>query len=360
MSIRSKYESQVKHENSPILKLLEHTNDYTIYTHFIGREIKFKELITSPIRFDTTPTFNIFPAKEPRWSDQIMFKDFNGDWGNVFAFVQRFASFNNGIVLKDINEIIGFINLHMGLDSIAPVKKIQKLIEHQDQPISYKLTHDKWKAKHLEYWEQYGVGKELLEYYRVMPVAYLLNEVEQKVADFRGTCTFAYWIFDKFKLYQPYEENFSKFFNQCPPSYLQGFEQCFQKTNHLVITKSLKDIVVIQAHSDSWQDVIAPHGEGYKVPDDLVYWILSRYSVITIIYDPDYAGVKGANRFRKALKNSRFYQNQKIRVQFVSTSRQLKRGKLVAPVKDISDFRIMYGEEKTKLKIKQLLYEEST
>lgn len=358
MSVRQQYKTQLP-STGHMASLLKRTNDYTIYSHFLGRELEFRELVKSPLRDDQDPTFNIFPAKVPRWEGQILFKDFNGETGNVFKFVEKLGFYKYNILLQDIEQIIQFIVHVMDLDGVSSVHRIEKpIIPDEATSKNFKLKHlKKWTKNHLEYWAEYGVNEQLLNVYRIMPVEYLLNEREQIVANFNRTTTFAYWIFDRFKLYQPYEENFKKFFNQCPAWYIQGYEQCFQNTGHLVITKSAKDVVVIQAHNTTgvWQDIIAPHGEGYIFTDEMLYWVLSNYRKVTILFDPDYTGVRGARRLRTQLRTSRFYSGHQINVQFVTTKRVLKRGKWVAPVKDLSDYRLIYGKEMTELKLQKLL-----
>jgi len=351
--------SNLVSENSPMGKLISKTNDYTIYTFFIQKKLKLHELIKSPLRNDKNPTFNIYRPQTPRWEDQLLFKDYNGESGNVFKFVKLFAFHNYSIRLESIQDIIYFIENKLNLNSEDPIRIDFKEIEDDGKfNMNYGVKHfEKWQDYHLEFWNNIGVSEKLLNYYRVRPVKYLLNNEGRKIKNFEYTNTFVYWISDKFKIYQPYEENFKKFFNQCPKKiqYVQGIDYCFGRKKEILITKSMKDILVFQAHTKEWENIIAPHGEGYNIEEMLIYWILQNFKKITIIYDFDYTGVKASNKLRKQLKSSRFYQDNIIRVRFISTHRVLKRGKMIVPDKDISDYRIVNGEEKTKKLINYLL-----
>ena len=277
----------------------------------------------------------------------------------LFKFVKLFAFHNYNIHLKTIYDIITFIEDKLKLNTNNPVKIEFKETEiKENYAKNYGIKHfEKWQDYHLEYWKNYGVSEKLLNYYRIYPVKYLLNSQGKIIKNFEYTNTFAYWIHDKFKLYQPYEENFKKFFNQCPKEikYIQGIEYCFGPKKEIIITKSMKDIMVFQAHTKEWENIIAPHGEGYNMKDELIYWLLQNFKKITIIFDFDYTGVKAANKLRKQLIKSRFYNNNFIKVKFVSINRILKRGKMEIPDKDISDFRLVHGEEKTKILINCLL-----
>ena len=353
MNVIESYQNRIS-TDSPIHKFLQKVNDYTIYTFFIGKEIQLKEIIRSPLREDDNPTFNIFPPKDPKWPGQLLFKDFNGTSGNVFKFVKLYALYHERIVLTTLNSLMDYISKKMKLGTTSSVRVIYKPVDVKKE--EYFIKHAEWDEELYSYWEQYGVSLELLQFYKVYPVKYLLDENKYIIKDFTYTHTYAYWIYDKFKLYQPYKENFKKFFNQCPSEYIQGIEQCLYQTDHLVITKSSKDILTIQAHTPGyWQDCVAPHGEGYKLTDRQMHWVLTNYKKITILFDPDYTGVVGANRFRNQLRNSRFYSGQEIRVDFVSRKRVKKHGKLMAPIKDISDFRLIKTPEQTVEKIKVLL-----
>jgi hypothetical protein len=127
MSVRKQFKQTIP-KNSIIHQILARTNDFTIYSYFLGQELTFSEVIRSPLRTDKDPTFNIFPAKLPRWENQILFKDFNGETGNVFKFVEKYVFYKHGIHLKDIHETIEYIVQVMGLDGVSAVQKIEKVI----------------------------------------------------------------------------------------------------------------------------------------------------------------------------------------------------------------------------------------
>jgi hypothetical protein len=353
-NVISKFNKEQICKNDPYNKLLEKTNDYAIYSLLSGYEIPLKTLIKSPLRSDNSPTFSVFPPtrNKPKWEGQLIFKDFNGETGDVFKFAQMHARNVKSLHLNDKNEIIQYILNSFGEEVVLKPMDAPAI----NKSINYKISLMKrFKKCHLDYWEEHGVSKNVLNYYNVQPCEFLLNEYQQVVRDFRGTCTFAYIIFDKFKLYQPFEENFTKFFNQCPPDYIQGYQQCTTGSNTLLVTKAMKDILVYQSHTDCMLDIISPHGEGYIIGSNWIYWMLTNYNKIVIVFDPDHAGVKGANRLRKQLRSSEYYSDQLIKVRFVSTKRILKKEKWDVPVKDIADYRLIYGESKTKLKINQIL-----
>ena len=338
------------------LKLLNDVNDYTIYTHFIGREIKCGEFINSPIRYDETPSFNIYYPRHQKWDGQMLFKDYSGPSGNVFQFVHHWAKYNENISLNTNKEIVMYIKEKLSLET-----ELKPYIVASPEKLDAKVYNisilPRFSSKHIEYLSELGIDPDFArDIYKVYPCEYLMNEYSQVIHDFRGTVTFAYVIFDKFKLYQPNVENFIKFFNHCPSDYIQGYEQCRMDVKDvLIITKSMKDILVIQSHTDRWYDIISPHGEGYNIPEHWINWYL-QYDRIVIMYDPDEAGIKGANRLRKAIKRNSLYRGQQVDVRFIwNAPRILKKGKYIVPIKDTADYRYLYGGERTRKQLKTLL-----
>jgi hypothetical protein len=263
---------------------------------------------------------------------------------------------DGGVYLESMSEICNYILSKMGSEGIVRKKAPVKL----DATETYQIIRSKWTSHGLAYWEDIGVDQRMLDLYRTFQCEYLLNEKGFVVQNFQGTQTYAYVIHDKFKLYQPNQENFKKFFNQCPPDYMQGFAQVKENFGGtLYITKSMKDILVYQAHTIAWEDIIAPHGEGYNLSENWIWW-MCNYSRVVIIYDFDLAGVRGAKRMREQIITSRFYKKTPVEIRFVSTKRRLKRGKMEVAFKDISDFRVLKGYDATRVKTEELFYGETS
>lgn len=338
---------------SPLSKILEVVNDYTIYCHLLGFEVGIGELIRSPLREDTKPTFNIFPPSKPRWEGQLLYKDYNGDTGNVWSFVKQYARVIDSMILISQDEIADYVSAKLGNGEIV---KREFNAEEFDLNKERFISCGAWTEYHYEFWEELGVSMEMLGLYDIRPCYYLMDENDKIIKDFKYARTYAYILFDKYKLYQPEERNFVKFYNQCPKDYMQGYAQCRGTSDTLCVTKAMKDILVYQSHSDEWIDIIAPHGEGYIIDENWIAWMLT-YKHIVIIFDPDLAGVRGANRLKKALKAHPDYNGQTIRIEFTSYRRILKRGKWVAPMKDAADFRLVYGEEATRKLVNHFFYD---
>ena len=337
-------------------KLFKFTDDYEIYTHFLGFEPELGETIHSPIRaVDDYPSFALFiptRIKTLRRVDEIWFKDLaDGRFGDVIQFVKLYAHQNLDINLNSTYEIIKFIDSELELEIFNHNdKNYTRKLKARD--FSYhKTTKDiyyksrPFTKKDKNYWGKLELTTEDLEHFNVKSVRYLLNDNNQIRKEFSSNeLAFVYNIYDKVKLYQPNAPKQFKFRNSCPgdnPYYYQGWEQ-LEGHDTLIITKSMKDLMVF------WKffkfilktpvDVLAPHAESINLSDQFITAIKNTYKRIIVVSDYDLAGVKFANKLKKS----------GLEIKFVSTTRISINNKLKVLDKDISDFLSNHGKEKTK------------
>jgi hypothetical protein len=163
-----------------------------------------------------------------------------------------------------------------------------------------------------------------------------------------NSLVFAYVVYNKCKIYRPEESPDFKWRNSCPGHYIQGMEQLkkLPKRSKLIITKSLKDVMVFFTFLGNEYHIIAPQSESYIFTDKMLQMLLQLYERVVVVYDYDLAGVTAANKLRK--------RSSKIEVKFVSTKRMSLNGKMKVIDKDISDFSVMRQPEEIYLKLKEM------
>lgn len=339
-------------------KLLLLVDDYSIYIHFIGKDLELGQPIESPIRsVDDNPSFCLYLPTRIQLArpDEIWFKDqADGRFGNVLTFVKYFALHNFNIELKNHYEIIKFIDSEMNLglfsnnDNKTKKERVAKEIIKRNTEISY--TSRSFTKIDLKYWLNFGITKSTLDHFKVKSVRYLLDENNIIIKEFKtNELAFVYCINDKVKLYRPKEIKQFKFRNNCPgndPHYYQGFEQ-LEGHNILLLTKSLKDIMCFYELFKEMNikcDLIAPQAESVNLDDKFVTAIKERYKRIIIISDFDRAGVMFVQRCRK--------QYNLLEFKFISTKRISIDNKMKVLDKDVSDYYELNGKEKTKKLIK--------
>jgi hypothetical protein len=324
--------------------LFEQVGVYDIYCHFIGYDIEVGKVITSPIRKDNRPTFILFV---PNGVDNIFFKDFAWVGGDVFKFVRLFALYHYNLHLKSLKSIVSYIDEEMGIGLFTKDKKtiIRREIDTSfymnSRTILFKSRE--FTKRDKKYWKAYHIKKKTLKKYRVRSVHKLLNELKQVIYTVSfNKLSFVYIIYNKVKLYNPEETDF-KWRNTCPAHYLQGLEQILKgdsKNKKLIITKSLKDVMVFDTFIGDTYDCIAPHSENNTFSKDILAWIDKKYDEVILIFDFDLAGVVGVNALRKLNR-------KKFKVKFVSTQRMRVNHKILTIDKDISDFA--HGRKKKEV-----------
>jgi hypothetical protein len=342
-------------------KLLMLVDDYSIYQHFIGRDVELGQPISSPIRGrDDNPSFCLFLPTKPgltRRPDEIWFKDqADGRFGSVFTFVKHVAAFQYGLELTKQYEICKFISDNMDLNFLGkgePNVRKSNLDVAAARPSANILYKSREFTKNdLLYWQESGVlKKSTLDRFNLKSVRYLLDESHKVIKEFKARdLAFVYEIHDKVKLYRPREIKQFKFRNKCPgndPRYYHGFEQ-LQGKKWLVITKSGKDVMVqfeVFEEEDIDAESIAPHAESLSLDAKFVAEAKRVYGEnILIVSDYDLAGVKFVQRCRKQFNLNKY--------RFVSTKRMMIDGKMKILDKDTSDYHKMHGRDKLKELIK--------
>ena len=342
----------LKSKKSLTEKLFESVSSYDIFCSLIGEEVKVGEVILSPIRADKHPTFLLFVPED---KDEVYFKDFAWTGGSVFKFVKLFALYQESINLKKFIDVVHYIDQRMGIGLFGStkIKEIKRRVLDKSFYASKRVIRFKSRAfteRDLQYWSKYHISEVTLNFFNVRSVHKLLNEnneVTWTVSE--RTLTFAYVIYNKIKLYRPEEALDFKWRNTCPGHYIQGLKQMVDRKSGnrmLIITKSLKDVMVFYEFLKDTYDVIAPHSETYIFTDSLLTYLYKHYDKIIIIFDFDLAGVTGVNRLRKMNR-------EKFTYTFVSTKRITINGKVKVIDKDISDFSEGRTDDEivTKLKL---------
>ena len=123
--------------------------------------------------------------------------------------------------------------------------------------------------------------------------------------------------------------------------YYQGYQQLTGEPDTLIITKSMKDLMVFWKFYNKVLgipvDVIAPHAESINLSPTFVGKVKKLYKRIICVSDFDLAGVKFARQCR----------DHGFEYKFVSTSRGWVEDQYKVIDKDLSDFLTNHGRGKT-------------
>jgi DNA primase len=317
--------------------ILTKTTEYDIYTYYIGKRITLGSIFSSPFRQDKNPSFGIFKSRQ---TGSLLYKDIaKGDSGNCVKFVQQKFQHLNLSYKEALKKIYEDIILN-GISKSKIGVYIDELPIRSKYDINVQVRNfvdiDK------EYWEQYNINKDTLNKYKVYPIRYVwINDVLSSICYDKTKPLYAYRIYNSFKIYNPLSTTKKdKWRTNCSKYDIQGLEQLPSSGDLLIITKSLKDVMVLSLFNIN---AIAPQSEASSIPINILNDIKKRFKTIIVFYDNDESGIENSAKLSKEhdLKNiclpKHYYDEYGI--------------------KDISDYIKKYGYEETKKILNNLIYE---
>jgi 5S rRNA maturation endonuclease (ribonuclease M5) len=273
-------------DNITFDKIISIIDEYHIYSHYIGKQVKLNSPISSPFRKDNNPSWSLFISKR----NEIMYKDFaTGETGNVIKFVQTMFSLTYHKALEKIwNDII------VGGKIKERTPRIETIQKEPSKVIGIKRKN--FTKRDDDYWEvRYNIDRSTLKKFNVCPIECFFVNGIMKPYIYTSDCPmYAYRIFNKFKIYRPFASNkLDKWRTNCGMYDIQGWEQLPDKGDLVIITKSLKDVMVLYKLG---YNAIAPQSENSIVPKKVIDNLKTRFKEIIIFFDNDSTGLEMADK----------------------------------------------------------------
>ena len=305
--------------------LLEHNNEETYMAYYLGIPIK-KGLFVSPLRVDHKPTCSFYRGR------QLYFKDFaTGECLSFENVVMKKYGCNYHEALKIIATDFGIID--GSKPKIVPIQPIFK----KEKKTIIQIEAKSFTKEELEWWEQFGITKNILTKYRVYSCkTVFLNGRIESIYDSKCP-SYGYYFGNEegrelWKIYYPYRKNF-RFIGNIKTTTIQGYNQLPKKSKLLVITKSLKDCMVLYNLGIA---AIAPQSETQFIQDNVLEVLKKRFKHIVLLFDNDQTGLEFTNKIKRKYK-------------WITP--------MIIPLKykakEISDFYKAYGRDKTIELIKE-------
>ena len=303
--------------------LLSKHSEEIYMTYYLGIPVK-KGLFKSPLRKDKSPTCSFYRNK----SGELIFKDFNGSfYGNFVAVVMYKYGLSYYKALNQIAIDFGLIN-----GQPAKVKKIptvEKFIDTGTSDIRVEIKE--YSKKELDWWKSFGVMPNTLNKYKVFSCKNIFLNGNLFITSSKDSLMFGYYEGKKdgieyWRIYFPKRTTY-RFLSNTPSKLVQGYAQLPKKGKLLVITKSMKDCMVLYGLGIS---AIAPNSENLFISDKMLSDLKERFKHIVVFYDNDLPGISNMNKIKKEHPELNFF--------WIPRSYEAK---------DISDFYKMFGRDKT-------------
>lgn len=289
--------------------ILEHTTQEAIFDRYLDYPgaLPIGKTINSPFRKDNIPSFGMFYNS----SRQLIYNDFALGGGDCFQFVKYLHGLRNNY------EVYSRIAIDFMLDAYFTVK--EEMLDHEIvrkpyEPyyqsvekakgyINLEIKQREWMRHDKKFWLKYGINRAILEKYGVVPISHIFYKSEQKekiIKADKHAYAFPENKDDKltFKIYQPFSKY--KWMNNHNYSVWQGWSQLPEKGNHLIITKSLKDIMSIV--NVAGVPATALQNEGVVPKESVFTELTKRFNYVFLLYDNDFDkktnyGQIAANKF---------------------------------------------------------------
>ena len=303
-----------------------------ILEYYIGQSIT--KPIRSPFREDRKPTITF----KEHANGRVVWKDWaTGEMGDAFTWVMKLGNLTFHDAIRDVYRHLiegkGYNTQTERKLFYEPKNRLKKefIVEVQD-----------FRIRDLAYWNSYGISKDTLFNYNVFSVRKLIIPKEDSDITFHyqyGEPMFGYRFYqdseEYWKIYRPLSD--SKFFYNGTVNILEGYDQLPNFGDLLIITKSLKDVMLLR---ELGYNAISLQGESNPLTEINYYTITDRFKEIVVFYDNDQTGLVNTHRMVNSYG-------------FISVLLPDNIG-----CKDISDTYRQYGKEYCKNLMKDLLKNE--
>lgn len=286
--------------------LLDKVDDVAIFSYYLG-DFAIGKLYNSPLRTDDrNPSFAIFKGR----NGNLMYKDHgSGESGNALKFIMQYNNIQTREGLeKELLKIVRKTN---------PTGK--PLTQKRETQIEYNtdigIVRQPFTAIDVKYWKQFGISIDTLKKFNVFSIKYFLCNNTVRAIYNDANPMYAYKVYDKFKIYRPLSSKYTKWRSNLTNWHVQGLQNLPEIGNVLIITKSLKDVMVLY---EMGYNAIAASSETTFIPDDILEKLKPFWNHILILYDRDKTGMSQAREYSKKYGFDCFFVNKKFKAKDIS------------------------------------------
>ncbi len=236
-------------------KEVKEIDDLDVFKFYLG-EFKLEERFLSPLRKERNPSFVIFRGRDGKYR----YKDFGtGEHGDKINLVESLFGLTHNGALRKISQDLSGVTCFLGLPNKPRLSK-----ETYQKITDIKIKRRPFSQADLEFWSSFGISKDILDKFQVFSIShYWINDKIIYIS--KNQLCYAYNISGRFKIYSPHSVR--KWITNGDFATVQGFAQLVKKGELLVITKALKDIMLLDTFGIA---SIAPQSETIDIPWDIL------------------------------------------------------------------------------------------
>lgn len=318
--------------------LLSRVSERDIYEYYLQESIKGNQLCRCPFHKDTNPSMGFKLMN----SGMLIHRCFScGKGGSVTNFVSRLL---NCSTQEAIKQIYRDLNLSLGGPVSSPIttrKRVESIGFTAEDNTVILPDMQTFNIVDYNYWKQYYISLETLLKYSINSCKrVIIKRVKENklvlFAEYSNTNPiYSYEINGKYKIYRPLNPTkYGKWISTTKAEDIQGLAQLPTKGALLIITSSMKDLLVLKTLG---YNAIALGGEGNRIPAKILDYLYACFEKIIVFYDNDEAGLMYGSKFSSEIGSEYIY----IPLKYEE--------------KDISDFISAKGIDQTRSLLKELI-----
>jgi hypothetical protein len=256
-----------------------------------GQSLKIKSIFNSS---DKVPSMYIYVDNKNTYK----YKDFSsGQGGDALDLVKNLFNLpeRNRASFKIIDDYREYIKTH------EPPPLIEIKPHSKFRVSDYEMRH--WNNLDQNYWNGFGIGSKMLEFYNVAPLSFYEMVKEDNLgiqSSMRISNNYIYGYFKDdgtlYKIYQPKVKD-NKFIKV--QDYVQGSDQLRGDKKFLIITSSLKDLMAFTKLKITDAESIAPDSENSMIHPNYMQKAIKHYKKVFVLFDNDDPGKMSAEKYKK-------------------------------------------------------------
>lgn len=291
-------------ENLTKEEVLNRVPEEEIFRYYLGF-FSWSKQYRNPLRSDRKPGCN-FREKNSR----VYFYDYSlGKRYDCFDIVMEMKRVDFYTALEDIAGVF----FQRDYIRQPPRPQIPDLVQVDVEPKT-------WNGE-FKFWQQYYLSELIVKYiYRTIPLRQLKENGQIRYVYHNKSVAFYWEVMPRqYKLYFPYFKIKSRHYNA---SLILGYDQLVD-ADHLVITKSMKDVMVLR---ELGINAVSPTSETFVFNEEVMKELLGRYPKVFTLLDNDKTGKIFTLKWRRLYNTTPLLLHQQ---------------------KDISDFIEQFGYRNT-------------
>lgn len=243
--------------------------------------VVYGKLFRSPLRDDKNPTCSFYDT-----DSGLKMIDYSGDFhGDCFDAVQRLYNCNYNAALMQVCMKFGLLEGE-SMTPVPPSRSPKRTPNPRTEKI-FQIKRREWTLGDKKFWTQFKITRKDLSHFNVRAVDVLWINGEVRYQYHHSDPAYAYYFGNgKYKIYFPFRKKYRFLGNGAN---IQGWDQLDKSQPKIIITKSLKDVIVLRKMGFN---AISPPGEGALIDPNVINKLKDKD--ITLLFDNDKPGIKWA------------------------------------------------------------------